>query len=88
MAHWAKRSYSAPSGNILRNGFREFHSYKNIQTFLGFLPMETLKALIKKYQADKPALGGQVGAYAFHLSYGSKFGQFDQAPHSNASFKT
>jgi len=53
MAHWAKRSYSAPSGNILRNGFREFHSYKNIQMFLGFLPMETLRALIKKYQADK-----------------------------------
>ena len=53
MAHLSKRFPPAKSGNIFRDGFREFHSDKNIQTLLSFIPMETLRALRKKYEADK-----------------------------------
>ena len=53
MAHLSKRFRPARSGNVLRDGFREFHSYKNIHTLWSFLPIETLRALIKKHQADK-----------------------------------
>jgi hypothetical protein len=37
----------------LKNGFKEFYAPKNMHRFLSFIPMETLKALIEKYQADK-----------------------------------
>ena len=37
----------------LKNQFREFYAPKNMRKFLSFIPMETLDALIEKYQADK-----------------------------------
>jgi hypothetical protein len=51
---WLFKPYYG-GGNMahLKKGFKEFHSFKNMQRFFGFIPQGTLNALIEKYQADK-----------------------------------
>jgi hypothetical protein len=40
----------------LKNRFKEFYTPENMHRFLSLIPMETLKTLIEKYQADKSSL--------------------------------